>query len=62
MNGFVKGGLVLGGAVVALGALRRTLNPPPRYAAWEKPRYEEFENKVLIVGGGFGGFTAAKDT
>ena len=62
VNGFVKGGLVLGGAVVALGALRRTLNPPPRYAAWEKPRYEEFENKVLIVGGGFGGFTAAKDT
>lgn len=61
MNGFLKGGLALGGAVVALGALRRTLNPTPRYAAWEKPRYEEFENKVLVVGGGFGGFTVAKE-
>lgn len=60
MNGFLKGGLALGGTVVALGALRRALNPSPRYAAWEKPRYEEFENKVLVVGGGFGGFTAAK--
>ncbi|MDP8971605.1 MAG: NAD(P)/FAD-dependent oxidoreductase [Actinomycetota bacterium] len=61
MNGFVKGGLALGGVVVALGALRRALDPTPRYAAWEKPRYEEFENKVLVVGGGFGGFTAAKE-
>jgi NADH dehydrogenase len=61
MNGFLKGGLVLGGAVVAMGALRRALNPPPRYAPWEKPRYEEFQNKVLVVGGGFGGFTAAKE-
>jgi NADH:ubiquinone reductase (H+-translocating) len=60
LNGFLKGGLALGGAVVALGALRRALNPPPRYAPWEKPRYEEFENKVLVVGGGFGGFTASK--
>ncbi len=60
VNGFVKGGLVLGGAVVALGALRRALDPTPRYAPWEKPRYDAFENKVLVVGGGFGGFTAAK--
>ena len=56
----MKGGLALGGAVVALGALRRAINPQPRYAAWEKPRYEEFENKVLVVGGGFGGFTASR--
>ena len=61
MNGILKGGLALGGAVVALGVLRRALNPPPRYAPWEKPRYEEFKNKVLVVGGGFGGFTAAKE-
>jgi len=60
VNGLLKGGLALGGAVVALGALKRALNPQPRYAAWEKPRYEEFENKVLVVGGGFGGFTASK--
>ena len=61
MNGLVKGGLALGGAVVGLATLRRALNPAPRYAPWEKPRYDEFEKKVLIVGGGFGGFTAAKE-
>ncbi len=61
MNGLVKGGLALGGAVAGLAALRRALNPAPRYAPWEKPRYDEFERKVLIVGGGFGGFTAAKE-
>src|ERR671917_1246885 len=61
MNGLVKGGLALGGLVVGLGALRRALNPTPRYASWEKPPYGEFEKKVLIVGGGFGGYTAATD-
>lgn len=61
MGRLLKGGLALGGTVVALGALRRALNPNPRYAPWEKPPYEEFENKVLVVGGGFGGFTAAKE-
>src|SRR5918997_1032865 len=61
MNGLVKGGLALGGLVLGLGALRRALNPTPRYAPWEKPPYGEFEKKVLIVGGGFGGYTAATD-
>ena len=61
MNGLVKGALALGGAVAGLATLRRALNPTPRYAPWEKPRYDEFEKKVLIVGGGFGGFTAAKE-
>lgn len=61
MNTLVKGGLVLGGVALGVGALRRALNPKPRYAAWEKPRYQEFEKKVLVVGGGFGGYTAAKD-
>ena len=60
MGRLLKGGFALGGTVLALGALRRALNPSPRYAPWEKPRYDEFENKVLVVGGGFGGFTAAK--
>ncbi|MDQ3736797.1 MAG: NAD(P)/FAD-dependent oxidoreductase [Actinomycetota bacterium] len=60
MGKLLKGSLVLGGTAVALGALRRMLNPEPRYAPWEKPRYDEFEKKVLVVGGGFGGFTAAK--
>jgi NADH dehydrogenase len=61
MNGLVKGGLALGGLVLGLGALRRALNPTPRYAPWEKPPYSEFDKKVLIVGGGFGGYTAATD-
>ncbi len=61
MGRLLKGGLALGGTVVALGALKRMLNPQPRYAPWEKPGYEKFENKVLVVGGGFGGFTAAKE-
>ncbi len=61
MNRLLKGGLALGGTVLALGALRRALNPEPRYAAWERPSYEQFEKKVLIVGGVFGGYTAAKE-
>ena len=61
MGRLLKGGLALGGTFLALGALRRALNPSPRYAPWEKPRYDEFENKILVVGGGFGGFTAAKE-
>src|SRR5215203_4045265 len=61
MNGLVKGGLALGGLVLGIGALRRALNPAPRYLSWEKPPYSEFENKVLVLGGGFGGYTAATD-
>lgn len=60
MNRLLKGGIALGATVVALGAVRRALNPEPRYAAWEKPSYEKFDKKILIVGGGFGGFTTAK--
>ncbi|HEU4494154.1 MAG TPA: NAD(P)/FAD-dependent oxidoreductase [Rubrobacteraceae bacterium] len=61
MNAWVKGGLALGGLAVGLATLRRALNPSPRYAPWEKPPYGDFENKVLILGGGFGGYTAAGD-
>ena len=59
MSKLLNGGLALGGTVLALGALKRALNPRPRYAPWEKPRYEDFEKKVCIVGGGFGGYSAA---
>jgi NADH dehydrogenase len=61
MDRLLKGGLAFGGTVLALGALRRVLNPSPRYAPWEKPPYGDFEHKILVVGGGFGGFTAAKE-
>ena len=61
MNTLTKTGLAVGGTVLALGTLRRALNPQPRYARWEKPRYADFEKKVLILGGGFAGFTVAKE-
>ena len=60
MRRWVKGGLAAGGAAVAAGALRRYLNPEPRYSPWERPPYGVFENKVLVVGGGFGGYTVVE--
>lgn len=60
MNILLKTGLVLGGAAVAIEALRRALGPRPRYAPWERRPYEEFPNRVLVLGGGFAGYTAAK--
>ena len=62
MNKWVKGGLAVacGGAVT--GALWRMMHsgPEPKYAPWERPPYGEFPNRVLIVGGGFAGYTTAK--
>jgi NADH dehydrogenase len=49
----------LGSAALAAGVLRRALNPKPRYEAWERRPYGEFPNRVLVLGGGFGGYTAA---
>jgi NADH:ubiquinone reductase (H+-translocating) len=60
VNGWVKGGLAVGGVVLGAGALRRFLNPKPRYEAWERRPYGEFEKKVLVVGGGFGGYAAVE--
>lgn len=34
--------------------------PNPRYQPWERKPYSDFGHKVLILGGGFGGYTAAK--
>ena len=31
-----------------------------RYEPWERQPYHEFPNRVLILGGGFAGYTAAK--
>jgi NADH:ubiquinone reductase (H+-translocating) len=60
MGKLLNTGLAVGGTALALGALRKALNPSPRYAPWEKPRYDQFEKKVLVVGGGFGGYSAAR--
>src|SRR5215211_297027 len=62
MNKFLKASLVVACGAVAAEGLRRFLyqEPQPRYAPWERPPYEEFPNRVLIVGGGFAGFSTAK--
>lgn len=60
MNGWVKAGLAAGAAALGAGALRRALDPGPRYKAWERPPYKAFEKKVLVVGGGFGGYAVVE--
>ncbi len=61
MNRLVKGALAVGGGAVALEALRRAIwQSGPRYEPWERPPFRDFPNRVLILGGGFGGFTTAK--
>ncbi len=61
MNNLLKGSLVVGG-VAAAGALWRAARPASlrRYEPWERAPYANFPNKVLIVGGGFAGYAAAK--
>jgi NADH dehydrogenase len=62
MNGLLKGALAIGGGVAAAEGLRRALwpGPKPRYEPWERPPFSDFPNRVLILGGGFAGYTAAK--
>ncbi len=60
MSRMVKAGAAIGGTALAVGGLRWAMSSEARYAAWEKPRYEDFEHRVLVLGGGFGGFNTAK--
>jgi NADH dehydrogenase len=62
MNKLVKGGLAIGGGLLALEGVRRFIGASPnlRYEPWERPPFTEFEHKVLVLGGGFGGYNAAK--
>ena len=62
MNKLLKAGLAVAGGAAAVEALRRIIyfEPQPKYYPWERPPYTEFPNKVLVVGGGFAGFTVAK--
>lgn len=62
MNKLLAGGLVVACGAVAAEALRRIVyaEPQPRYQPSERIPYTEFSNRVLIVGGGFGGYTVAK--
>lgn len=62
MKGLLGKGLALGGGLAAAEYLRRRVASPadPRYRPWERRPYREFEKRVLVVGGGFGGYTAAR--
>ena len=62
MNRFAKGALTAVGGAVAVEALRRLIfsGNGHRYEPWERAPYRDFPNRVLILGGGFAGYTAAK--
>lgn len=64
MNRMLKWGLAIGGGAITAEGLRWAFSaasgPRQRYETWERSPYREFPEKILIVGGGFGGFTAAK--
>ncbi|MGB3634433.1 MAG: NAD(P)/FAD-dependent oxidoreductase [Rubrobacteraceae bacterium] len=61
MNKLAKGGMAVGGGLLALEGMRRLfrVQPKPRYEPWERKPFREFEHKVLVLGGGFGGYNAA---
>jgi NADH dehydrogenase len=60
LNQLARTSLVVGGTVAAVSILRRALKPRTRYVPRERPTYGAFPNRVLIVGGGFAGYMAAK--
>jgi NADH dehydrogenase len=62
MNKLLKGGLAVAGGAAATEVLRRVVRyePQPKYEPWERVPYTQFTNRVLIVGGGFAGYTVAK--
>ena len=63
MNGLLKGALAVGGGLFGAEMLRRIMvnGTKPRYQPWERRPFRDFEHKVLIIGGGFGGYTTAKE-
>ena len=62
MNKLLKGSFTVVCGAVAVEAVRRLVNskPQPKYDPWERSPYKEFSNRVLVVGGGFAGYTVAK--
>ena len=61
MNGLLKGALAACGGAVGAELVRRVFaGAHPRYEPWERAPFTDFPNKVLILGGGFAGYTAAK--
>jgi NADH dehydrogenase len=60
LNQLARTSLVVGGTVAAVSILRRVIKPRTRDAPRERLTYGEFPHQVLIVGGGFAGYMAAK--
>jgi NADH dehydrogenase len=63
MNKLLKGSLAaVVTAAVAVESLRRAkdFGTRRRYQPWERAPYKDFEKRVLIIGGGFAGYAAAK--
>jgi NADH:ubiquinone reductase (H+-translocating) len=60
MIGLLKGALAVGGVAAGVEVVRRTLLPGARrrYEPWERKPYKDFQQKVLVVGGGFAGYNA----
>src|SRR5215211_3796975 len=60
LNQLARTSLVVGATVAAVSVLRRAMKPRPRHAPSEKRTYGALPNRVLVVGGGFAGYMAAK--
>jgi NADH dehydrogenase len=61
-NRWLRRALTAFGGAVLMEAMRRLLfsGNGQRYEPWERAPYRDFPNRVLILGGGFAGYTAAK--
>jgi NADH:quinone reductase (non-electrogenic) len=60
LNQLARTSLVVGGTVAAVSILKRAVKARTRYEPRERPTYGEFPHQVLVVGGGFAGYMAAK--
>jgi NADH:ubiquinone reductase (H+-translocating) len=61
LNQLARASLVVGGTLAAASILRRILKARTRYPPWESSPYGGLPHQVLIVGGGFAGYMAAKN-
>ena len=60
LNQLARTSLVVGGTLATVSILKRAMKARTRYEPRERPTYGAFPNRVLIVGGGFAGYMAAK--
>jgi NADH:ubiquinone reductase (H+-translocating) len=60
LNQLARTSLKVVGTVAAVSILRRVIKPRTRDAPRERLTYGEFSHQVLVVGGGFAGYMAAK--